>query len=374
MIGLYFALNLKTDSSSLMMKLSHIDYIGILVFSGASCALLIGITTGGTLYSWSSAPVLVPLLLGLALYMAFILYEWKTATDPMIPLRVFNDRTAASAFFSAFIHGVVLWCFAYYLIIFVSLSRPSPDPSLLPHIYQLTHNTQFLGALQQGRFRSALETLPGSAYSAPAAVLAGILAKRYLRFRALLWTGFLLLTVGLATTVTMHPDSSPGVLYGPRVIASIGAGFLFPVPQLAAQVTQRGDDVGVATSLIVFFRSLGQAFGVAVGGVIFQNLWDVEVARRIGDGSIPVGYRVRSEEAEVAYRVIAGFPEEVQESYRWVYSDSLRMVWIIMTAVAAVGFVVSLVARNESLDKGAESRQGFREGRRGEEVGEEVKP
>jgi hypothetical protein len=72
--------------------------------------------------------------------------------------------------------------------------------------------------------------------------------------------------------------------------------------------------------------------------------------------------------------VIAGFPEEVQESYPWVYSDSLRMVWIIMTAVAAVGFVVSLVARNESLDKGAESRQGFREGRRGEEVGEEVKP
>jgi hypothetical protein len=172
----------------------------------------------------------------------------------------------------------------------------------------------------------------------------------------------------------MRPDSSPGVLYGPRVIASVGAGFLFPVPQLAAQVTQRGDDVGVATSLIVFFRSLGQAFRVAVGGVIFQNQWDVEVARRIGDGSIPVGYRVGSEEAEVSYRVIAGFPEEVQESYRWVYSDSLRMVWIVMTAVAAVGFVVSLVARNESLDKGAESRQGFREGRGGEEVGEEVKP
>lgn len=68
---------------------------------------------------------------------------------------------------------------------------------------------------------------------------------------------------------------------------------------------------------------------MAVGGVIFQNQWDVEVARRIGDGSIPVGYRVGSEEAEVAYRVIAGFPEEVQENYWWVYSDSLRMVWII---------------------------------------------
>lgn len=170
----------------------------------------------------------------------------------------------------------------------------------------------------------------------------------------------------------MHPDSSPGVLYGPRVIASIGAGFLFPVPQLAAQVTQRGDDVGVATSLIVFFRSLGQAFGVAVGGVIFQNQWDVEVARRIADGSIPLGYRVGSEEAEVAYGVIKAFPEVVQESYRWVYSDSLRTVWIVMTAISAVGFLASLVARDESLDTGGESRQGFQEGRDGLRA-EEVK-
>lgn len=38
-----------------------------------------------------------------------------------------------------------------------------------------------------------------------------------------------------------------------------------------------------------------------------------------------------------------------------------------------VGFVVSLMARDESLDKGAESRQRFREGRDGEEGEEEVK-
>lgn len=77
----------------------------------------------------------------------------------------------------------------------------------------------------------------------------------------------------------------------------------------------------------MFFRSLGQAFGVAVGGVIFQNQWETEVARRIGDGSIPVGYRVESGEAEMAYAgLITGVPESVREAYRWVYSDSLRMV------------------------------------------------
>jgi Fungal trichothecene efflux pump (TRI12) len=125
MIGLFFTLNLKTDPSSLVEKLARIDYAGILIFSGASCAFLIGITTGGTLYSWASAPVLVPLIFAVALYVAFILYEWKIPAAPMIPLRVFNDRTAAAAFFGAFIHGAVLWCFAYYMIIFVSSLSPS---------------------------------------------------------------------------------------------------------------------------------------------------------------------------------------------------------------------------------------------------------
>lgn len=84
----------------------------------------------------------------------------------------------------------------------------------------------------------------------------------------------------------------------------------------------KGDDIDVATSLIVLFRSLGQAFRIAVGRVIFQNKWEAEVARYIADGSIPDIYRVGSEEAEVAYGVIAKFPEAVQEAYGWVYSDS----------------------------------------------------
>jgi hypothetical protein len=115
----------------------------------------------------------------------------------------------------------------------------------------------------------------------------------------------------------------------------------------------------------VFFRSLGQAFGVAVGGVIFQNQWEVKVAKRIADGSIPSAFRVGSEEAEVAYGVIKTFPDAVQESYRWVYSDSLQMAWVVMTVISAVGLLASLWARDESLDKGGSSRQGFREGRGG---------
>lgn len=69
----------------------------------------------------------------------------------------------------------------------------------------------------------------------------------------------------------MHPDSNGGVLYGLRVFSSVGGGLLFPTPVFAAQVNQRNQDIAIATSLIAFFRSVGQTFGVAIGGVILQN-------------------------------------------------------------------------------------------------------
>lgn len=135
-------------------------------------------------------------------------------------------------------------------------------------------------------------------------------------------------------------------------------------------------NVGVGTSRGCYcgayeLEVVCKSFGVAVGGVIFQNQWEVEVAKRIADGTIPAGYRVGSGEAEVAYGVIKTFPDAVQESYGWVYSDSLRMVWVVMTVISAVGLLASLMSRDESLDKGGSSRQGFRDGNEGEGLGEE---
>lgn len=169
----------------------------------------------------------------------------------------------------------------------------------------------------------------------------------------------------------MYPNSSKGVLYGPRVIAGIGGGLLFPTPLFAIQVNQAGEDVGIATSMQVFFRSLGSAFGVGIGGAIFQNQWTKEVAARVKAGTIPVKFELSSEMAEVAYDELSKFPATVHEEYRWVYSESVQMIWWVMFALAAFGFVVSLLARNESLDRGFTGNQGFDHGKGNLKVGKD---
>jgi len=118
--GLIYSLHLHQEVASLRSKLARIDYAGILVFVAATTLLLFGLTTGGTSEPWDSAKVLAPLIIGFVGLGAFILVEWKVAKTPMIPLRIFSNRSADAGFFGAFIHGLVLWSFTYYLIIFVS--------------------------------------------------------------------------------------------------------------------------------------------------------------------------------------------------------------------------------------------------------------
>jgi hypothetical protein len=164
----------------------------------------------------------------------------------------------------------------------------------------------------------------------------------------------------------MHPDSSKAMLYGPRVLISLGGGLLFPTPIFAVQARQHGDDIGIATSIQVFTRSMGTAFGVGLGGVIFQNQWSKDVDSAVTAGRIPHELFVGSNVAETAYEVIRKFPEAVQEAYRGVYADSLATMWYVMMGLSVAGFLVSLVGRNDVISGGLAGKQNFKDERKGD--------
>jgi len=200
-----------------------------------------------------------------------------------------------------------------------------------------------------------METLACLVYTAPASIVAAVIIKKTMLFRNVISVGWAFMALGMGVTVTMTPDSSKALLYGPRILTAIGAGILFPTPLLAVQVKQRGEDIGIATTVQVYFRSLGTAFGVAIGGVIFQNQW----THHLVSSDIPAQYTIGSNDAEIAYEIIPGFPKDIQTKYRWIYADSLKVVWWVMMAIGLLGLAVSLVARNESLNRGLTGKQNF---------------
>lgn len=102
-----------------MKKLMRVDWLGLFVFTAASTLFLVGLTSGGVSHPWGSAQVLAPLVVGFLLYPVYIYIEWKVAVNPMMPLRIFNDRSAITGFTTSFCQGLIVWCYVYYFILFV---------------------------------------------------------------------------------------------------------------------------------------------------------------------------------------------------------------------------------------------------------------
>ena len=182
-----------------------------------------------------------------------------------------------------------------------------------------------------------------------------------LRFRPAVWAGWVFTLVACGLLTLLSPTVSTGERVGYMILMGVGTGILFPALQFAAQAGQPDEDVGFATSTFVFIRSLGQTFGVALGGVIFQNQWDKNLAKDIANGSIPATFQIPGNEAEGAVLFLKQLSPDVLETVKWLYSDSLRAIWIFFIPLAGIAFLASLVMRNYSLDRVLNSKQAFDE-------------
>jgi hypothetical protein len=203
--------------------------------------------------------------------------------------------------------------------------------------------------------------------TAPFAALAGIVMTITLRFRPAVWLGWTITLIGTGLFLLLTPTLSTAVRVIVMMVMGIGTGILFPALQFSVQAGQPDDDVAYAVSTFVFFRSLGNTFGVAIGGVIFQNQWNKQMAKLIAENAIPTEFQVPGSEAEGVVLYLNRLPSDVLSIVKGLYSDSLRSVWIFFIPLAAVALLASLFMRDHSLDKVLNSKQMFDETREPEE-------
>lgn len=80
------------DSKSKVYWLMHFDYVGLLLFAAGFVVFLFGISSGGSVWPWQSAPVIVMIVLGAVLFMTFVLWEcYGPIEQPLIPMHLFAE-------------------------------------------------------------------------------------------------------------------------------------------------------------------------------------------------------------------------------------------------------------------------------------------
>lgn len=172
--------------------------------------------------------------------------------------------------------------------------------------------------------------------------------------------GWILTTVGLGLLIILKEDTTTPQWIFLSLTAGLGTGILYSAQSFAVQASASNVDLPYAAAMYSFFRSLGQTFGVACGGAIFQNAFKHKL-------SVNPILSAKSDEwardASAIVQIVKSLPDdnEIKGEIIAAYVGSLRMIWIVMCVLASVAFVLSLIfVKDITLDRELETEQGFR--------------
>lgn len=120
----------------------------------------------------------------------------------------------------------------------------------------------------------------------------------------------------------------------------LGLGTLFSALIFAVQASATNENLAIAVVMFTFFRAFGQAIGVAIGGVIFQNRMRANLLALQSLAPMATHY---SQDAASLVTIIKGMPGGIDmANLKEAYSDSLRIIWVFLYAVSGVTMLLSL--------------------------------
>lgn len=99
-------MRLHAERPPIKERLQAIDWLGSGLFIASTTIFLIGLTWGGSQYSWSSWQTLVPIIVGLAGFLTMIAWERYWASNPFLRLELFNSYSAIVAYSCAVLQGL----------------------------------------------------------------------------------------------------------------------------------------------------------------------------------------------------------------------------------------------------------------------------
>ncbi|WP_194396153.1 MDR family MFS transporter [Microbacterium atlanticum] len=300
---------------------ARIDYLGIVLLSAAVSLLLIWITGAGKDDDWWSTETI--LMVGGALLAGalFVVVELRSA-EPLVPLTLFRDRTFTLAVVASISIGIAMFGTSVFLSQYMQLARGATPTE------------------------AGLMTIPMIGGLLIASIAIGGLVTRYGLWKPYLILGGVLLIAGSFLLSTIHYDTNFALVSLYMFLLGAGVGMTMQNLVLIVQNTAKPTQIGVASSGVTFFRSLGGTIGVSVmGAVLAASATDLFIQRKddilaalapLGARGAAVGEQLRSG----TIPQVSALPEAVRVIVEDIYAQAIAHSFLIAVPLA----VVSLVA------------------------------
>lgn len=143
------------------------------------------------------------------------------------------------------------------------------------------------------------------------------------------------------------------------LLPGLGVGPFFTCPDICVQASDEPRHLAMAVAMCGFFRSLGQAIGIAIGVVNFQNCMYSKLIKNPAHVSHADEY---TRDVASLVETLRKIPESAaKEDLRTAYSDGLRIVWAVCCALAGCSALLSFLIRDYTLITDESAQEGVKE-------------
>ncbi|ARJ04861.1 MFS transporter [Cnuibacter physcomitrellae] len=231
------------------------DVVGVLLAGIGVLGVVYGIVRGNEA-GWTSLEVLGSMGLGAVLLAAFVVWESRVS-NPLLPLRLFRDRSFSVANIVGFVFSFGAFGSVFILIQFLQI-------------------VQGASPLEAG-----VQTIPWTLAPVVVAPLTGLLAPR-VGTRALIVAGLALQAIGIGwLALVMSADVAYTTLLPAFLFAGVGMSLVFAPSSTAVLANMSPADNAKASGTNSTLRELGVALGIAVLSAVFTGA---------GGSFTPTGY------------------------------------------------------------------------------------
>ncbi|MFJ4503551.1 MFS transporter [Streptomyces sp. NPDC088864] len=323
----------KTLKLPVVKRDVKVDWTGAFFISAAVSLLLLWVTFAGDKYDWMSWQTGVMLVGSVLLALIFVFVESR-ASEPIIPLRLFRNRTITLASLASLFVGVAMFAGTVFFSQYFQLAR-GKSPTM-----------------------SGVMTIPMIGGLFISSTVSGQIITKTGRWKAWLVSGGFLVTAGLGLLGTIRYDTTYWHIGVYMFVMGLGIGMMMQNLVLATQNQVDPSDLGSASSVVTFFRSLGGAIGVSALGAVMAN----RVTHYVKTGLADLG----PEGAALGHGGTAGggipdldkLPAPFRTVVEAAYGHGVGDVFLYAAPSALVAFLITLFIKEVALKTKAVGETG----------------
>ncbi|GHH09789.1 MFS transporter [Streptomyces rubradiris] len=320
----------KTLHLPVVKRQVKVDWGGATLIAAAVSLLLVWVTFAGDKYDWLSWQTYAMVGGSIVLGALFVLVESK-AGEPIIPLRLFKNRTITLASLASLFVGIAMFSGTVFFSQYFQLARDK-SPTM-----------------------SGVMTIPMIGGLFVSSTVSGQFITRTGRWKAWLVSGGVLVTAGLLLLGGIRYDTDYWKMAIFMALLGLGIGMMMQNLVLATQNQVAPSDLGSASSTVTFFRSLGGAVGVSALGAVMSR----RITHYVQDGVSALDPKSQAALAGSSGSTdsipdMDKLPAPIRTLMESAYGHGIADVFIIAGCLAAIAFLITLFIKEVPLKtKGA---------------------